>query len=111
LCGGKFEKTNRKKEKSPPGISQKNKEHLNLFGGLVVIWFCVGADHVSAARADHSPLTCPALARPLAHLSHHADRTFFQQVKNKIVLPFNYFAVGRMYIFYPNMSPPFIYYE
>jgi hypothetical protein len=108
---GNLKKTNRKKEKSPPGISQKNKEHLNLFGGLVVIWFCVGADHVSAARADHSPLTCPALARPLAHLSHHADRTFFQQVKNKIVLPFNYFAVGRMYIFYPNMSPPFIYYE
>jgi hypothetical protein len=40
----------------------------------------VGADHVSAARADHSPLTCPALARSFAHLSHHSDRTFHQVI-------------------------------
>jgi hypothetical protein len=59
----------------------------------------VGADHVSAARADHSPLTCPALARSFAHLSHHSDRTFHQVIPSSffkkllfLLITYYYFA-------------------
>ena len=81
---------------APPGIKQQGPTREPLWFSffsffLVVIWFCVGADHVSAARADHSPLTCPALARSFAHLSHHSDRTFQQVIPSSSLKNFFFY--------------------
>lgn len=67
----------------------------------------------SCLRSSGRPLSSHLPGTGTSSCSSLSSRRsdLFPAGKNKISLPFNFFPVGRMYIFYPNMSPPFIYYE